>query len=1093
MDKAARAALLTAKGMDNASENIADYVADLLRQGRAKEVTDDLMAQADPQRLMHHYKSGNTGMDLPMDQASRMARAAQMGYTNKEYRGVADSYDRATPRKIYNGQGGNRIGFWTSDNPYVASTYAHPLHGSVYPFLAKEPQGGFPEVDVMGGKYLQIPTDSTVNKSGKNIPLTEYAHHLDDDYSSDEVAKGAAQQGDSGIKFKNMKDPGGYDHFDEGPYDPNMHEARKASDITARIDTSGIRSQFARFDPRLDHLAHLSASAGGAMDFARHVEAVHRAGGQIAPSKYLPNVPRQVHADGGKVDFVKDNPGGDWLANKQSYAFEYPRMKGIDGAITGWMGGKSDLFLPTHVLKSIEPLNNEKRVAGEPRFDDLMSSVSKEGFDPHQKGNKVVVAVNHRGKPFILEGNTRVAVAHAMGVPSVKAEVRYWNGAEEADGPMHPDKVLAMASNDPDITKAEGGRIHANGGGKMDLRSRAANVVSGLQQKRGNVDELLSMLANGKVKAAELANAGRPFGHSVSKDELAEHFRNAVPQVGVEKLGGMDSNQYTRFDDYFLPGAKNYREHLLTLQNREGHTPFVYPWHWGDRKNILAHVRMADRDNGDTLHVGEVQSDWGQHARQRGYYDPTKPFRVYNKDTHETKKLASNQFEARDEAIKSGPRYGVEPSINYYPPAGPYIGDTQQWTDLALKHILTEAAKNGHKRIVFSPGEHSADMYKQRWKIDSFRLHRNPEGSDTLGTLAPYDKDGFLTASGFTPVKDEKDLADQIGEEHAAKLLASPLKSLPRSNMLVDQWQKGDPAPEPTHTLTEPDMHIGGQGMIKYYKRNVNAGVLKLLRQHDPSIQPESYDLPSDPEAGNHEGYKGFAVPMTDTARQSILKNGFEAYKDGGTVDDNDPAPVIQNPMSIFPKPQRMFPEDQRPKGGQYISTHNKADVTGHKAEAATIGIGPNGKPFFHASQNAVDQTGTAGRGSATTKTNLFKQKAGWKWQDAPEGHENTETIVSVEHRGKHFYALNAHFPKGVDLARYENATSEPRLRPTTQGNVTLGPQAGSISVRGKMHPVYHHIIVKADGGTVDDALALTRRFTKDGIGAPVALKSKGK
>ena len=205
-------------------------------------------------------------------------------------------------------------------------------------------------------------------------------------------------------------------------------------------------------------------SKGGALDLARAVMAKDRAGGQIAPSKYLPNVPRQVHAGGGKVDFVKDNPGGDWLAKKQGYAFEYPRMKGIDGAITGWMGGKSDLFLPTHVLKSIEPLNNEKRVAGEPRFDDLMSSVSKEGFDPHQKGNKVVVAVNHRGKPFILEGNTRVAVAHAMGVPSVKAEVRYWNGAEEADGPMHPDQVFGMASDSPDITKAGGGNVEGDNG-----------------------------------------------------------------------------------------------------------------------------------------------------------------------------------------------------------------------------------------------------------------------------------------------------------------------------------------------------------------------------------------------------------------------------------------------------------------------------------------------------------------------------------------------------------------------------------------------------------------------------------------------------
>jgi len=184
-------------------------------------------------------------------------------------------------------------------------------------------------------------------------------------------------------------------------------------------------------------------------------------------------------------------------------------------------------------------------------------------------------------------------------------------------------------------------------------------------------------------------------------------------------------------------------------------------------------------------------------------------------------------------------------------------------------------------------------------------------------------------------------------------------------------------------------------------------------------------------------------------------------------ADGGDVTPDIQNPMSVFPKPQRMFPEDDRPAGGQYLSMPDKQDMTGHKSAAASIGIGSGGKPYFTASRDAVDETGTSGKGNAVAKTNLFKQKAGWRWQDAPEGHENTNTIVSVEHRGKHYYALNAHFPKGVDLARYENSPSEPRLRPTTRGNIDLGPQAGSILVRGKEHPVYHHVIVKADGGGV--------------------------
>jgi hypothetical protein len=72
---------------------------------------------------------------------------------------------------------------------------------------------------------------------------------------------------------------------------------------------------------------------------------------------------------------------------------------------------------------------------------------------------------------------------------------------------------------------------------------------------------------------------------------------------------------------------------------------------------------------------------------------------------------------------------------------------------------------------------------------------------------------------------------------------------------------------------------------------------------------------------------------------------------------------------------------------------------------------------------------------------------------------------------------LNAHFPKGVDFARYAEAKSEPRLRPTTRGNLIKGAQVGTISVRGKEHPVYDHVIIKARGGSiVDHALMLVSK-----------------
>ena len=97
-------------------------------------------------------------------------------------------------------------------------------------------------------------------------------------------------------------------------------------------------------------------------------------------------------------------------------------------------------------------------------------------------------------------------------------------------------------------------------------------------------------------------------------------------------------------------------------------------------------------------------------------------------------------------------------------------------------------------------------------------------------------------------------------------------------------------------------------------------------------------------------------------------------------------------------------------------------------------------------------------------RTNLFKKKAGWKWNKAPEGFEKNPDgqfpLVSVETGGKHFYSLQADFPEGVLLQRYAEKTSEPRLRPTTTGVVRKGKKVGEISVRGKVHPVYDNLVV---------------------------------
>jgi hypothetical protein len=422
-DKAARAALLTAKGMDKTSENIADYVADLLRQGRAKEITDDLIEQADPQRLMHHYKTGNTGMDLPMDQASRMARAKEMGFLSGEYHGTTTGGDMRYPNPNYGSGTRKNIGFVTSSNPYVASTYADPNFGSVFPMLNRDPN--LAKLNAEGRAWSDIPEETEVTlPSGGKTDVGRYASGPADMggvHDTNQIARGAHIEGHGGVRVANVLDRS--IHLPDDPENSSLRQefqkkSSVPSDVTFRQDTRGMRSQFARFDPRLDHLAHLNASAGGAMDFARHVEAVTRAGGQIAPSKYLPNVPRAVHAGGGKVAYhatqepfenydwgrlgqtTKDNTSGtsvdDWassLANLGPWSHEKPISKqlGMKTDLPVMLTGKEKKF------KSLDHLSQEISRHGGPAA--LRGKLVSQGYghvsvDDEEFGGKSYVGLS---------------------------------------------------------------------------------------------------------------------------------------------------------------------------------------------------------------------------------------------------------------------------------------------------------------------------------------------------------------------------------------------------------------------------------------------------------------------------------------------------------------------------------------------------------------------------------------------------------------------------------------------------------------------------------------------------------------------------
>ena len=216
-------------------------------------------------------------------------------------------------------------------------------------------------------------------------------------------------------------------------------------------------------------------------------------------------------------------------------------------------------------------------------------------------------------------------------------------------------------------------------------------------------------------------------------------------------------------------------------------------------------------------------------------------------------------------------------------------------------------------------------------------------------------------------------------------------------------------------------------------------------------------------------------APMGGPVLKSMMRKGddiAESTKTAGLADEVDvvlPSTAEEEMISVFPKPERMFPKDARPKGGDYLDPKTGTVLSGRNVSKAKLQISPEGKPSFKVSNDDIESVGSTGKGKTQIKTNLFKKKAGWKWTSAPEGMDGVETLISVQNRGKHYYTVETDFSKGVNLKKYPDAPSEPRLRPTVTGEIELGDSIGTISVRGKEHPVYKSIRAFNEGGLAMD------------------------
>lgn len=405
-------------------------------------------------------------------------------------------------------------------------------------------------------------------------------------------------------------------------------------------------------------------------------------------------------------------------------------------------------------------------------------------------------------------------------------------------------------------------------------------------------------LQNGKVSKADVAAYLDSNGVQVEEVMRGARFTNE-DELLLAELEGRDpvldlpdesATQVldTKYATYVVPGGENYKELLITLpeetnprhvklrdeivriqdvameQGRDLSPEEVLKLqelraklktagpsirnekyrssHW-DEPNILAHVRFDERtdtDGNKVLFINEVQSDWGQEGKKKGFSGKTEAKDAYDTYVKDLKERYISAIRAEFATEISNPdrlerqvanmTVNVSPShmANYFDesqklnrlaramnseqfgdrvPQAPFVTDTKAWVALAVKRMMRYAADNGFAKIAFINGQQAADLYDLSKQIDSVNIKPSSNGEWILSAY----KDGDRVMQHFD-VKSEQ-LPDYVGKDVADKLLAQ------------------EPNAFNQRELSGIDLKVGGEGMRAFYDQIVPQVVNDVLKK----------------------------------------------------------------------------------------------------------------------------------------------------------------------------------------------------------------------------------------------------------------------
>jgi hypothetical protein len=388
---------------------------------------------------------------------------------------------------------------------------------------------------------------------------------------------------------------------------------------------------------------------------------------------------------------------------------------------------------------------------------------------------------------------------------------------------------------------------------------------------------------------------------------------------------------------------ENQMQELIALKNKQlTAQPDYRTSHWKDDANVLAHMRVQDRKgpNGEKiLHVEEIQSDWHQEGRKKGYRTDKPPYSVEADayGVYRVKDANGQRFdpyvdgeqmsgfmtaEAAENAMKGN--MGRLPQPSGVPDA-PF---KKNWHELAMKRLLNYAADNGYDSIAITPGAEQAKRYDLSKQIS--RVVYSPD----TGMLNAFDHNNKSVVMHSNVKPDQ--VADYIGKEPAQRLFDE------QNTKLNFKGGKDVPYQE----ISGIDLQVGGEGMKGFYDKilpdylntfgkpyNAQMGTFSIPGDRGATVErlgvagrnlsemtPQEvidFNKMVD-EAG---AMKLHSFPITPEMRESIKQKGLPLYQQVG-IPTAGAGAASQMPEQM--QEPEVEPEVKKAKGGRVRMTTNR-------------------------------------------------------------------------------------------------------------------------------------------------------------------------